>query len=103
VVELIGNTPCAIGYSGMGYATAAVKKLRVARQSGEPYYDANVDNTLSKTYPIARPLYIYTHGVPNEATQKYIKWIMSEAGQSIVEQIGYVPLPKNSAVPGASN
>lgn len=103
VVELIGKTPCAIGYSGMGYATPEVKKLRVAKKVGEPFYDASVENTLNKTYPIARPLYIYTHGVPNEATQKYIEWIKSEAGQAVVEQTGYVPLPKTGAATGASN
>ena len=30
VVEVIGRTPCAIGYSGMGYATSHVKMLAVA-------------------------------------------------------------------------
>lgn len=97
VVELIGKTPCAIGYSGMGYATDAVKKLKVSARAGEIAYDANIENTLNNAYPVSRPLYIYTHGVPNEATQKYIEWIMSEAGQKIVEQTGYVPLPTASA------
>ena len=36
VVELVGSTPTAIGYSGMGYATPGVKMLRVARAAGEP-------------------------------------------------------------------
>jgi len=103
VVELIGKTPCAIGYSGMGYATPAVKMLHVAKKAGENYYAANIENTLNNTYPIARPLYIYTHGIPNDATKKYIEWIMADAGQSIVAQTGYVPLPKTSATPGASN
>ena len=34
VVELVGTTPTAIGYSGMGYATAAVKMLKVAPKAG---------------------------------------------------------------------
>lgn len=97
VVELIGKTPCAIGYSGMGYATNAVKMLKVSAKTGDTAFEANIDNTLNNTYPISRPLYIYTHGVPNEATQKYLDWIMSEAGQKIVEQTGYVPLPDAGA------
>ena len=36
VVELVGGTPTAIGYSGMGYATPAVKMLKVAAKPGEP-------------------------------------------------------------------
>jgi phosphate transport system substrate-binding protein len=104
VVELVGKTPCAIGYSGLAYATPEVKKLRVAQKAGETGYEANVENTLNKTYPIARPLYLYTHGVPNEAVKKYIEWILSDAGQHVVESIGYVPLPKPAAAAtGASN
>jgi len=103
VVELIGKTPCAIGYSGMGYATPAVKMLKVAPKTGAPAIAATVESVLNKTYPIARPLYLYTHGVPNEATKKYIAWILSDAGQSVIEQIGYVPLPKTPITTPAGN
>jgi phosphate transport system substrate-binding protein len=96
VVELVGRTPCAIGYSGMGYATPEVKTLRVSRKTGAPAYAPNIANTLSGAYPVARPLFIYTHGKPAEHTRKYIAWILSDAGQKIVEQTGYVPVPKES-------
>jgi phosphate transport system substrate-binding protein len=93
VVELVAKTPCAIGYSGMGYATPEVKMLKVARKAGEPYYAPSIETTLSGTYPIARPLYMYSSGAPNEQTKKYLQWINSDAGQKIVEESGYVPLP----------
>ncbi len=48
VVELVANTPTAIGYSGMGYATPAVKMLKVAEGQGGTPYPPNVENTLSK-------------------------------------------------------
>ncbi|MBE3132737.1 MAG: phosphate ABC transporter substrate-binding protein, partial [Acidobacteria bacterium] len=60
VVELVSNTPGAIGYSGMGYATPDVKMLRVGRKAGEPFFAPTVENTLNHTYPIARPLFMYT-------------------------------------------
>jgi phosphate transport system substrate-binding protein len=60
VVELVQNTPCAIGYSGMGYATSEVKMLKVSKSAGETAYAPNVENTIAKTYPIARPLFIYS-------------------------------------------
>ena len=94
VVELVANTPQAIGYSGMGYNTPAVKQLRVSRKSGEPAYAPTVETTLNHTYPIARPLYMYTLGEPAGAVKKYLDWVNSEAGQKIVVQSGYVPLPK---------
>lgn len=95
VVELIANTPCAIGYSGLGYATEHVKKLKIARKAGDPYYEPNIKTTLSKEYPIARPLYMYSLGEPTEKEKAYLLWILSDAGQKIVEESGYVPLPEN--------
>jgi phosphate transport system substrate-binding protein len=92
VVELVSSTPTAIGYSGMGYATPAVKMLKVKKTAGDPAYEPSVANTLAKTYPIARSLQVYTLGEPQGAVKKYIDWMMSDAGQKVVEATGYVPL-----------
>jgi phosphate transport system substrate-binding protein len=97
VVELVSKTPGAIGYSGMGYNTPDVRMLRVARKSGDTAYAANVENTLSHVYPIARPLLMYTLGEPTGAVKKYMDWVHSEDGQKILAQNGYVPLPKTPA------
>ena len=92
VVEAIGRAPCAIGYSGMGYATSEVKMLEVATALGEPYYAPNLENVLAKTYPIARPLYMYSLGEPTGEVKAYLDWILSAEGQKIVEKLGFVPL-----------
>jgi phosphate transport system substrate-binding protein len=94
VVELVGKTPNAIGYSGMGYATPSVKKLKVSKKAGEPAVAPSIASTHDKTYPIARPMYFYTAGEPAPHVKQYITWVMSDAGQAIVEKMGYVPLPK---------
>ena len=94
VVELVGKTPGAIGYSGLGYATPAVKIVKVAKKKGEPAILPSIASVLDKTYPIARPLYMYTPGEPTENAKKYLDWIVSDAGQKVVEKSGYVPLPK---------
>lgn len=99
VVELVANTPAAVGYSGMGYATPDVKMLRIARKKGGPAFAPTVENTLSHTYPIARPLYMYTLGEPTGAVKQYLDWIHSEAGQKIVIKSGYVPRSKTEAHP----
>jgi phosphate transport system substrate-binding protein len=96
VVELVANTKTAIGYSGMGYATAHVKMLKVAAKAGEPFYPPTIENTLSKKYPIARSLQIYTLGEPTGIVKQYIDWTLSDAGQKIVENSGYVPLPADA-------
>ncbi|MCY3741194.1 MAG: phosphate ABC transporter substrate-binding protein [Candidatus Poribacteria bacterium] len=95
VVEVIGRTPCAIGYSGMGYATSHVKMLEIATTPGGRYYAPNLENVLAKTYPIARPLYMYSLGEPTGEVKKYLDWILSAEGQKIVEKLGFVPLTSN--------
>ena len=94
VVELVEGTPCAIGYSGMGYATEHVKMLKVAKTASDSYHLPSVENALNGNYPIARPLYMYSLGIPSEHAKQYLDWILSDTGQKIVEANGYVPLPK---------
>ena len=92
VVELVGSTRTAIGYSGMAYVTPFVKMLSLARAAGEPAYEPTVANTVSRVYPLARSLQLYTLGQPQGEVKKYIDWILSPAGQTILEENGYVPL-----------
>lgn len=91
VVELVGTTKTAIGYSGMGYATPAVKMMKVARKAGEPTFAPTVENTLNKSYPLARSLLVYTLGEPQGEVRKYLDWMLSPAGQKILRDNGYVP------------
>ena len=93
VVELVGGTLTAIGYSGMGYATAAVKMVRVTSKPGSPAIAPTVAAVHDKTYPLARSLHVYTLGEPQGAVKQYIDWILSDAGQKVVEDSGYVPVP----------
>ncbi len=95
-VELIGSARTAIGYSGMGYAMGTVKMLNIAAAAGQPAYAPTVENTQNKTYPLARSLLLYTLGQPHGAVRKYIDWILSPAGQKIVEESGFVPVPDNN-------
>jgi phosphate transport system substrate-binding protein len=94
VVELVAHTPCAIGYSGMGYATPGVKALAIAPSDTAAAVAPTLSTTLDRTYPIARPLYVYTIGEPSGETKRYMDWILSPAGQAIVQAVGYVPLKR---------
>jgi phosphate transport system substrate-binding protein len=94
VVEQVAKTPGAIGYSGLGYATPEVKILKVAKKKGEPGVLPSIPTVHDKTYPISRPLFMYTPSAPSPAVKRYLDWTMSDAGQKIVEKTGYVPLPK---------
>ena len=60
VVELVATTPCAIGYSGMGYATPHVKMLRVARRAGERRIRRRSSRPRAAPTRSRDPLHMYT-------------------------------------------
>lgn len=95
VVDLVTKTPCAIGYSGLGYITPDVKAVCVAPEGGGACANPSVATVLDKTYPISRALYMYTLGDPTGDVKGYIEWIQSDQGQAIVEKSGFVPLPQD--------
>src|SRR5688572_17384853 len=92
VVALVERTPSAIGYSGLGYRTDKVKVLKVAKKKGDKVVEPSIATTWDNTYPISRPMFMYTPGQPPPHVQKYIDWILTNPGQKIVEETGYVPL-----------
>ncbi len=98
VVELVSNTPTAIGYSGMGYATDHVKMLAVSQGDG-PAVPPTAANASNGSYPIARGLNVYIVGEAEGAAKHYLDWCMSSEGQKIVEEVGYVPSPSGGGDP----
>jgi phosphate transport system substrate-binding protein len=94
VVQSVGSNPNAIGYSGMAFKTPAVKVLKVSKKTGDPAVAPSIESTLDKSYPISRPMFVYTAGEPKADVKTYIDWLLSDAGQAILKEQGYVPLPK---------
>ncbi|KYC52577.1 MAG: molybdate ABC transporter periplasmic substrate-binding protein [Candidatus Methanofastidiosum methylothiophilum] len=97
ILDAIKSNKYAIGYFGYAYIIenpGQLKVVKVAKKSGDTFVEASIENVAQ--YPIARPLFIYTNGVPNTSTDKgkainaYLKYILSEQGQNIVPQVGYV-------------
>lgn len=99
IVALVSQTPCAIGYSGMGYNSDEVKVLKITPKPGEPAVAPSLETAQNGTYPIARPLYLYTLGEPKGAVAEFLEWILSDEGQKIVAKKGYVPLVQATAAP----
>ncbi len=91
VVELVMNTPSAIGYSGLAYANDHVKVVPVSMSGGDPVVPT-VDSAGNGSYPIARPLFMYTAGAPAGAVKEYMDWILSDEGQTILLRKGYAPV-----------
>jgi len=91
VVDLVENTPCAIGYSGLAYATEHIKLACVANETGGSCTDPSVATASDGSYPIARPLFMYTNGEPTGYVGEYLNWIKSDEGQCIISEKGYAP------------
>jgi phosphate transport system substrate-binding protein len=92
VVDLVEKTPCAIGYSGLAYATDHLKMACIASEDGGTCVNPTVATASDSSYPIARPLFMYTNGEPQGAIKTYLDWIMSDTGQCIIKNKGYAPL-----------
>ena len=92
VVDLVENTPCAIGYSGLAYANDHVAMPCVSTEEGGDCVAPSVDTAIDRTYPIARPLFMYTAGQPEGAVKEYLDWILSDTGQCIILEKGYAPV-----------
>ena len=92
VVDLVEKTPCAIGYSGLAYATDHLKLACISKQDGASCVTPSVATASDRSYPIARPLFMYTNGQPKGAIKEYMDWILSDAGQCILKKKGYAPV-----------
>ncbi|WP_338545455.1 phosphate ABC transporter substrate-binding protein PstS family protein [Pseudomonas benzopyrenica] len=97
VVQAISQSLGGIGYSGIGYQTASVHTLALARQGTTDYVEDNQENTLSGRYPLARYLYVYVNKAPNRPLNplegEFLRLILSRNGQEAVVKDGYIPLP----------
>ncbi len=89
VVDLVMHTACAIGYSGLAYASDEVKIACVTLDGTDNCVTPSVATALDGSYPIARPLLMYTAGQPDGATAEYLNWILSDEGQCIILNKGY--------------
>ena len=94
ITSEVQRNPNAIGYDGLGYTDPAHEKLiAVARDANSPYVTPSVATGADGTYPIARPLYMYTAGAPEGDIADFLAWVRAPDGQAIVANLGFVPLP----------
>ena len=91
VVNAVKKDINGIGYGGAAYAVG-VKHAKVKKDASSPAYDATAETIGKGVYPITRFLYMYLRNRPTGETKKYIDWILSPEGQSIVTEIGYFPV-----------
>lgn len=84
VMTTVAGNKNAIGYCSLGSLNDTVKAVKIDG------VEATVDNINNGKYAISRPFNIAANGTPSEVTQDFINYILSEDGQKIVEENGYI-------------
>ena len=97
VVNGIAGDKAGIGYTGIGYRTSGVRALPIAVKDGDPFVAPEFENAVDGSYPLARLLYVYIPKDPHRelpaATLEFLRFILSQEGQELVERDGYGALP----------
>jgi len=91
-VASVAPSPGAIGYIGVGYLNPRVKAVAVARDPAGPFVEPTFQAVVAGTYPITRPLFMITNGFPSGIVREFILFVLSDEGQRLVQEAGYVPI-----------
>ncbi|MCK5507889.1 MAG: phosphate ABC transporter substrate-binding protein [Desulfobacterales bacterium] len=87
IVQAVSTNKYAIGYIGIGYLSPGVKTLKVNGIEGTE------ETTLNGSFPISRPLFMFTNGWPKGDTLDFINYVINpQKGQNHVAASGYVRL-----------
>ncbi len=109
VISVVASDRAAIGFAGLGFRTPGVKVVSIADHDDAPYVSPLAPrfaddpdprkrhaNVISGRYPLSRGLWIYVDKPPDAAlpgdVQAFLDFVLSEAGQAAVEEVGFVPL-----------
>jgi phosphate transport system substrate-binding protein len=94
VVQGVASDKFGIGYSGIGYRTADVNVVDLAKEEGSEMIPATAER--AGDYPLARFLYLSVNYKPggqlDPLRREFVKYIFSKQGQEVVVKDGYLPL-----------
>src|SRR2546430_1323266 len=87
IASEVSKNPNGVGYVGLAYTKASGIKV-VPIDNATP----SKESVLGRKYPYARPTFYYTNGEPSGLAKEFVDFTVSNAGQKIVEQVGFVPI-----------
>lgn len=94
VLQAVAKDKNGIGYGGAAYGSGA-KHLSIKKDASSPAVEPTEETVVGGTYPIWRYLYVYVNPALDKGEiAAYLNWIRSDAGQTIVKDVGYYPLPE---------
>ena len=85
VAQAVSITPGAIGYVSLEYVDDSLKAFSIGGVA------PTVENVISGIYEINRPLLMVTNGEPEGLAADYLAFILSEEGQQILKDSGFIP------------
>jgi phosphate transport system substrate-binding protein len=91
VVNAVARDPNGIGFGGAAYAKG-VRDCAIRQQAGSPAVMPTPQTVQDGSYPITRYLYFYTRLKPGGDVKKFVDWVLSADGQSVVAKVGYFPV-----------
>jgi phosphate transport system substrate-binding protein len=92
VYDEVLQNPNALGYVGMGFVNNRIKVISIAVDENSKYIYPTPDTVIDGSYPISRPLYLYTNGKPEGIIEMFIDYALSGVGQKIVSDTDFVPI-----------
>jgi phosphate transport system substrate-binding protein len=91
VVNAVAKDANGIGYGGAAYGKG-IKFVKVKKDAATPGYEPTAETIKQGVYPISRYLFMYLRSKPTGTMKEYIDWILSDAGQAVVNKVGYFPI-----------
>jgi phosphate transport system substrate-binding protein len=91
ILKKVAADPGAVSYVGLGWLSPEVKTIGVAAVAGQRAIRASVETVRTGTYPIYRPLLLYSVGEPRGAARDLLSFMLSAEGQKLVARADFVP------------
>ncbi len=88
VAQIVSKNRFAIGYVGIGYINKDLKAVPVNGVRATP------ETALDGSFPVSRALYFFTRGELKDDIKAFVEFVLSDDGQKIVLEEGFVPLKK---------
>jgi phosphate transport system substrate-binding protein len=104
VVQAVANDKYGMGYSGIGYKTAGVLAVPLAKKGGDDFVAAEPANAYTGKYPLARFLFVSINYKPGRQLDplraEFVNYMLSREGQEVVIANGYMPILSKHAASG---
>lgn len=95
MMTTVSGDKYAVGYISLGSLDNTVKAVKI---NGA---EANVENIKNGSYEISRPFNIATKENLSEVAQDFVDYIMSQDGQKVIEDNGYISVSDAPAYSGS--